>query len=223
MNRGQDAKEEEAARARAALVRQLRARGDVVDPAVLEAFAVVPRHRFLKDQPLSMAYADLALPLAYGQTISQPTMIGIMLDALACRAEDRSLEVGAGCGYAAALLAQLTDHVDAIEIRQELVEVARANLAETGVHNVTVHLGNGTQGLPARAPFDCILVSAGAESVPTMLVDQLAPGGRIALPVNDGLGQVLTIGVRDVGGRMTWRRSVRCLFVPLVTQTPPSS
>jgi protein-L-isoaspartate(D-aspartate) O-methyltransferase len=144
-------------------------------------------------------------------------MIAIMLEALSCAPEHRALEVGAGSGYAAALLAELCAEVSAIELRPRLAELARQNLAQAGVEHVTVHVGDGCRGRPTEAPFDRILVSAGAASVPAALLDQLAPGGRIVIPVNAGdRGQLLRTGTRVELASMKWQISVPCTFVPLV-------
>ena len=202
---------------RAALVERLRSTGEIRTVRVLDAFARVPRHLFVPPAQVAHAYEDRALPLQEGQTISQPTMIGIMLEALDCRPTDRALEVGAGCGYAAALLACLVAHVDAIEIRGSLAQLARGNLAAAGVENVTIHRGDGQHGLPECGPFRRIMVSAGAPCVPERLLEQLAPGGRIAVPVDHVGGQVLRIGERSSDGMLHWWSSVHCLFVPLVT------
>lgn len=190
----------------------------VASRRIVDAFAAVPRHLFVPPALASAAYDDRALPLSHDQTISQPSMIAFMLAQLDPQPTDRALEIGAGCGYAAALLSRLASRVDTVEIRPPLVAMANACLARAGIDRVFVHEGDGSLGLPERAPFDCILVSAGAERVPSALVDQLAPGGRIAIPVgaHDG-GQVLSVGRKsEDGGRVEWLRSVPCLFVPLV-------
>jgi protein-L-isoaspartate(D-aspartate) O-methyltransferase len=186
------------------------------DPRVLAAFERIPREAFVPEPERRYAYEDRALPIGQGQTISQPTMIAIMLDALACDRSSRVLEVGAGSGYAAALLSCLAAEVDAVEILPDLAARAAHVLAELGLANVRVHVGDGSKGLPERAPFDRILVSAGAEDIPRALVAELAPGGRIAIPVGDHRGQVLHIGDKDLDGRMRWRRDVSCMFVPLI-------
>jgi protein-L-isoaspartate(D-aspartate) O-methyltransferase len=144
-------------------------------------------------------------------------MVALMVAALAPRPGERALEVGGGCGYAAAVLSELCGEVDTIEIRPTLAERAARALWELGFTNVRVHVGNGELGLPERAPFDMILVSAGARATPRALVDQLAPGGRIAIPVGDASGQTLLVGRRLAGGDLSWERQVRCVFVPLVS------
>lgn len=186
------------------------------DERVLAAFAAVPRDEFVPPAQRAVAWVDRALPLSEGQTISQPSMIAIMLDALACEPNDTAIEVGAGCGYAAALLAQLVRRVHAIEIRPTLAESARTNLARCGIDNVSVYCGDGSAGLPEAGRVQRILVSAGAESVPPRLLAQLAPGGRIAIPVGAS-NQTLKIAERLDDGSLEWRDSIPCLFVPLVS------
>lgn len=187
------------------------------DERILAAFLRVPRHRFVPARDAARAYADRALPIGEDQTISQPSMIALMFDALEPAPGDRALEVGAGSGYAAALLGTLVDRVDALEIRPELAERARMTLATLGVTNVRIHRGSGERGLREAAPFDVILVSAGARAVPQGLVEQLALGGRIAIPVGDENGQTLMVGRRTGSEEITWEKRTACLFVPLVT------
>lgn len=189
----------------------------VSDPRILDAFRTVPRPLFVPAGLIAHAWDDRALPLAEGQTISQPTMIAIMLDALEPKAGDRALEVGSGCGYAAALLSRLVAEVHGIEIRPTLAAMATDSLARAGMQNVGIHVGDGSLGLPEHAPYDCILVSAGATRVPRPLVDQLAPGGRIAIPVGNDGDQLLKIGFRPrTGGEVEWTTGVHCIFVPLL-------
>jgi protein-L-isoaspartate(D-aspartate) O-methyltransferase len=198
------------------LVQRIASATKIRDPRVLEAFLAVPRERFVSPAQAEFAYEDRALPLVENQTISQPTMIAIMLDALRCRPEDHALEVGAGSGYAAALLAQLVARVDAIELRPALAEQARATLLELGITGVRIHAGDGSRGLPDAAPFQRILVSAGAVAVPPALLEQLAPGGRIAIPVGDEGTQTLLVGERTNNGTVHWEENVPCMFVPLI-------
>ena len=198
------------------LARNLSRSRDVSDPRVIEAFRTVPRHEFLPAPQRPYAYQDRALPLGEGQTVSQPTMIAIMLEALECQSTHRALEVGAGSGYAAALLAQLVDSVDAVELRPALAALARHNLERLGITNVAVHQRDGCRGLPERGSYDRIMVSAGATTVPAALLGQLAPGGRIAIPVGaPGGSQRLHIGSNTPSG-IEWTRGVACVFVPLV-------
>jgi protein-L-isoaspartate(D-aspartate) O-methyltransferase len=187
------------------------------DPRIEAAFARVPRHLFVPESERGQAYEDRPLPIGEMQTISQPSMIAVMLDALGCEPTSRVLEVGAGSGYAAALLACLAESVDAIEIRPELAARARRTLADIGADNARVHAGDGRAGWPPGAPYDRILVSAAPAEVPPALVSQLAPGGRIAIPVGDAVSQRLLVGHKDGEGRLVWREDVPCLFVPLVS------
>lgn len=203
---------------RAALAQQLLRRGH--EPRVASAFARVPRHRFVPALQLDYAYEDRALPIGEGQTISQPSMIALMLDALDLQPEDRVLEVGAGSGYAAALLGQLCAEVYAVELSPTLAAAARELLAELGADNVHLSCGDGTAGLPERAPFDAILVSAAPLRVPPALLEQLQIGGRIAIPVGDRYQQVLRVGTRGRAG-MRWVDGVPCMFVPLLHPHAP--
>ncbi|HEX4341098.1 MAG TPA: protein-L-isoaspartate(D-aspartate) O-methyltransferase [Polyangiaceae bacterium] len=187
----------------------------VSDARVIAAFATIPRHLFVGAEEQWRAYEDRALPLFEGQTISQPSMIALMLEALAPEPGNRALEVGAGSGYAAALLSTLVGVVDAVEIKPALVAFARQALARASVKNVVLHEADGLGGLPELAPFDRILVSAAARELPPSLVDQLAPGGRIAIPVGGAEGQTLRVGVRHEDG-VRWEEQTPCTFVPLV-------
>jgi protein-L-isoaspartate(D-aspartate) O-methyltransferase len=189
----------------------------ISDPRVLAAFATIPRHLFVGAAQRAVAYEDRALPLMDGQTISQPSMIALMLDALATEPSQRALEVGAGSGYAAALLSTLVREVHAVEIRPALSSLARAALDRAKIGNVLVHESDGSEGLPGEAPFDRILVSAAARAVPAALVDQLAPLGRIAIPVGGEEGQTLRVGSRMRDGGMHWEERTACVFVPLVS------
>jgi protein-L-isoaspartate(D-aspartate) O-methyltransferase len=200
--------------AREELVRSIES--NVKDPRVLAAFRRVPRHRFVPESEAKIAYRDAALPIGFDQTISQPSMIAIMLAALDVEPRDRVLEIGAGSGYAAALLAELAGEVYSVEIVAELAQQAEARLAELGYKNARVTASNGRLGLPEHAPYTKILVSAGARDVPAELVRQLAGGGTIAIPVGGDTGQTLLVGHKANDGSMTWKRSISCIFVPLV-------
>jgi protein-L-isoaspartate(D-aspartate) O-methyltransferase len=202
------------------LAERVRASTQLDNPRILRAFANVPRHEFTAEAQLSCAYEDRALPLDEGQTISQPSMIAIMLDELACEPDHRALEVGAGSGYAAAVLGQLVAGVYTIELRPLLAERARRSLARSGARNVQVFEGDGSQGLPAHAPYDRILVSAAPKRVPSALVEQLVVGGRIAIPVGDAHAQTLLVGTKTGVGAISWKKTVPCIFVPLVSSAP---
>ena len=156
---------------------------EVRDPNVLAALRMVPRHRFVPGVPLTDAYGDHPVPLGHGATISQPTVVGLMSEALALTGRERVLEIGAGSGYQAAVLCALAREVETIEVVPELGERAARILEEIGCANVRVHVGDGWKGLPDLAPFDRILVTAAPEVLPQALVDQLAEGGLLIVPV----------------------------------------
>jgi protein-L-isoaspartate(D-aspartate) O-methyltransferase len=193
---------------------QLRGR-DICDERVLTAMERVPRELFVAEEHRRRAYDDVALPIAEGQTISQPYMVARICEVLALRGDERVLDVGTGSGYQAAVLAELAREVHTIERMPLLAETARAALAATGYERVQVHVGDGTLGLPEHAPFGAIAVAAAAPVVPPSLYDQLAPGGRMAIPVGRRAGQELQLVVRSPEGPAVLR-SVPCRFVPLV-------
>ena len=199
------------------LAERIRASTQLDDERILRAFVEVPRHEFLSEAQFPLAYEDRALPLDDGQTISQPSMIAIMLKELDCEPEQRALEVGAGSGYAAAVLGRLVGEVYGIELRPGFAERARASLARSGASNVHVIVGDGNLGLPAHAPYDRILVSAAPSRVPAALVEQLAVGGRIAIPVGDEHRQTLLVGRKTSPTTIDWQKTVPCIFVPLVS------
>jgi protein-L-isoaspartate(D-aspartate) O-methyltransferase len=205
---------EPAERRRLMVERQLRGR-DVVDERVLAAMERVPRELFVPAELRRRAYDDAALPIGGGQTISQPYMVARICEALALTGRERVLDVGAGSGYQAAVLAELANEVDTIERIPELAEAARANLAAAGYERVRVHLGDGTRGLPERAPFDAIAVAAAAPELPRSLYEQLEPLGRLVVPVGKQGIQRLEVVVRSPEGPAVVR-SVPCRFVPLV-------
>ncbi len=199
------------------LVARIRASTELTDARILDAFANVPRHEFLSEAQRSIAYEDRAVPLDEGQTVSQPSMIAIMLSELDCQAEQRALEVGTGSGYAAAVLGQLVARVYGIELRPALAARARASLERAGASNVHVITADGTRGLPDEAPFDRILVSAAPARIPDALIEQLAIGGKIAIPVGNEHSQTLVVGHKTGPVDIEWRRTVPCIFVPLIT------
>ena len=187
------------------------------DSPVLHAMRAVPRHRFVSPELRHRAYDNGPLTIGHGQTISQPTMVARMTLALTLRGDERVLEVGAGCGYQAAILGELLPfgNVIAVERIRNLVSVARRNLEACGVNNVEVVEAADVLGAPERGPYDAILVSAGAPSVPDSLVAQLKPDGRLVIPVGDRERQMLTLVRLSDNGRVT-RRLTECRFVPLL-------
>ena len=194
--------------------RQLRRR-DIVDERVLAAMARVPRELFVPRDLRGRAYTDAALPIGSGQTISQPFMVAAICAALGLTGGERVLDVGTGSGYQAAVLAELADEVDTIERIPELAEQARRNLEAAGYGIVRVHVGDGSRGLPERAPFDAIAVAAAAPGLPQTLYDQLKPRGRLVVPVGERGAQRLQRIVRTPEGPAVVD-SVPCRFVPLV-------
>jgi len=206
---------DQADRAREKMVaRQLRGR-DITDERVLAAMATVPRERFVPPEERSRAYDDAALPIGWGQTISQPYMVVRICETLALRDGERVLDVGTGSGYQAAVLAELGAEVHTIERLPELAARARQNLVEAGYERVDVRVGDGTLGLPDAAPFDAIAVAAAAPEMPHTLYEQLRPSGRLVVPVGGRRGQELLLVVRSPEGPAV-ARSVPCRFVPLL-------
>lgn len=193
---------------------QLRRRG-IRDERVLRAMEKVPRHLFIASHLHNSAYDDNPLPIGEGQTVSQPFIVAYMLETLQIAPENRVLEIGAGTGYQAALLAELAREVFTIERVPGLYESARENLQRLGYSNLEVILGDGTRGLPEHAPFDRIIVAAAAPDVPTSLFEQLAEGGRMILPVGTPEMQDLLL-VRKQNGLPNTQQLEGCRFVPLV-------
>ena len=194
---------------------QLRDR-DIEDERVLTAMERVPRHLFVPEEFRDRAYADTALPIGSGQTISQPYMVARICEALSLHGNERVLDVGTGSGYQAAVLAELAGEVHTIERLPELADAARGRLEEAGYgERVHVHVGDGTLGLPEHAPFGAIAVAAAAPGLPPSLYDQLEPRGRLVVPVGKRHGQQLQLVVRSPEGPAIVR-SVSCRFVPLL-------
>jgi len=204
--------------ARARMVdRQLRARR-ITDEGVLEGMGTVPREAFLTDDLARVpeeAYRDSAQPVGRGQTLSQPYMVARMTEALEPSAGDRVLEIGTGTGYQTAVLAHLCREVWSVERDPVLAEEAEQRLRELGLENVRLRVGDGSLGWPEGAPYDAILVTAGAPDVPEALTDQLADGGRLVIPVGPRHGQTLLRVVRT-GDRLESESLLECRFVPLV-------
>jgi protein-L-isoaspartate(D-aspartate) O-methyltransferase len=203
------------ASARAHMVADQLERRGVREPRVLEAMRHVPRHLFVPPGQWGAAYEDRALPIGYGQTISQPYMVAIMSAALGPVAGRRVLEIGSGSGYQAAVLAELAAEVISIERRPELGEAARQTLTALGYTSVTVIVGDGSLGYPPCAPYAGIVVTAGAPQVPASLKAQLADGARLVVPVGSHEHQNLLV-IERVGETFVEVRAEACVFVPLI-------
>lgn len=194
---------------------QLRRRG-IRDERLLAAMSKVPRHEFVSKQNWNEAYADHPIPIAEKQTTSQPYMIAAMIQAAQIKPEDRVLEIGAGSGYQTALLAELASQVFAVERYASLAEAAQKTLERLGYRNAKIVTGDGSLGLPEAAPFDAIIVSAAAPRIPQALMDQLALGGRLLIPIGESEQQVLQLVQRNTDGSTSVRTLEGCRFVPLI-------
>jgi protein-L-isoaspartate(D-aspartate) O-methyltransferase len=205
------------ARARRRMVEQQLTRRGIEDPRVLAAMGEVPRAEFVAAEHRSAAYDDMPLPIGEGQTISQPYVVAYMAEALELREEDRVLEVGTGSGYAAAVLGRIVAEVFSVERHRELAESAAERLQRLGYDNVHVRCGDGTRGWPEEAPFDGIMVSAGAPSIGDSLLAQLAPGGRLIIPVGPDPSSQELLRVRKTSdGGTSEERFGAVRFVPLL-------
>lgn len=200
---------------------QIEDRG-VRDPGVLRALRTVPRHLFVPEAARLAAYADHPVSIGYGQTISQPYIVGFMTELLAPARSHTVLEIGAGSGYQAAVLSGLARQVNSIEIVPELARSAAATLKKLGYENVTVRLGDGYKGWPDAAPFDRIILTAAPPEIPQALLDQLAPGGRLVAPVGSTLfGQQLVVVDKTADGKLKRRSVLPVMFVPMVRGKQP--
>lgn len=218
--RAQDFREDRRRMVREQLAAEAPFRAAITDSAVLEAMRAVPRHRFVPSTLRESAYEDRPLPIGHGQTISQPWIVARMTELARPEPGDTVLEVGTGSGYQAAVLAEVVDHVFTIEIIGELARSARRRLGALGYGNVTVRHGDGYRGWPERAPFDAIVVTAAPEQIPEPLVEQLARGGRMVVPVGpQGRGQALTVVHRRSDGTVERRVVSAVRFVPMTRDT----
>ena len=196
--------------------RQLRRRG-IVEPYILEAFRAVPREAFISDEYAHLAYGDHPLPIEANQTISQPYIVALMIQAAGIKAGDRVLEIGAGSGYAAAVISRIAGEVVGIERQHVLVEVARERLRRLGFDNVVIVEGDGTRGFPEHAPFDAILAAASGSHVPKALIEQTAPGGTIVMPLGEpGWVQKLVKVTKANDGSVHQSDLGGVRFVPLI-------
>ncbi len=187
----------------------------VRDDRVLAVMRRIPRHEFLPEAIRGMSYSDNALPLGDGQTISQPYMVALMSELLSLKGTERVLEIGTGSGYQAAVLAELSEKVYTVERIKTLADKARATLDSLGYRSIAIKVFDGTYGWKEMSPFDAIMVTAGAPDVPAPLIEQLAVGGRMVIPVGDRYGQRLVKVVRTAEGLVT-EKSIPCVFVPLI-------
>ncbi|HET9121249.1 MAG TPA: protein-L-isoaspartate(D-aspartate) O-methyltransferase [Solirubrobacterales bacterium] len=194
--------------------RQLRRRG-ISDERVLLAMDAVPREHFVPEGVRRSSYNDSALPIGHEQTISQPWVVAAICQALSLRGDELVLEIGTGSGYSAAVLSHLADHIVSIERVPELGEWARARLDELGIGNVEVIVGDGSRGYAERAPYDAIAVHAASPEAPHSLLSQLAPDGRLVVPIATGTADLLTAFIRE-NGDLRQETIGPCRFVPLI-------
>lgn len=197
------------------------ARRGVRDTAVLKAMRTVPRECFVSDDMQAYAYEDEALPITEGQTISQPYIVALMIEAAGIRPGDRVLEVGAGSGYAASIIGQVAGEVFAVERHETLARIARERVTALGYDNIDIRVGDGTRGLPEEAPFDAIIVSAAGPEIPTPLKDQLAIGGHLIIPVGLPGSQTLYKITRKTEDRFVKHDLGGVMFVPLIADLSP--
>lgn len=206
--------DEYAARRQRMVVEQMKLR-DISDQRVLAVLGKVPRHRFVQPEDVSRAYGDHPLPIGYGQTISQPYMVALMTQLLGIKQGDKVLEIGAGSGYQAAVLAEITDQVYTVEIIPELAELADQRLRDLGYAGVNVKNADGYYGWPEHAPYDAIIVTAAPDHIPQPLIAQLKDGGRLVIPVGPP-GWIQTLWfVEKKGDKVSSRQVVDVQFVPL--------
>ncbi|MDD5422682.1 MAG: protein-L-isoaspartate(D-aspartate) O-methyltransferase [Candidatus Omnitrophota bacterium] len=193
---------------------QLIVRG-ISDKRVLDAFRKVPRHEFIPTRDREYAYSDYPLPIGYGQTISQPYMAALMTECLGLKGDEKILEIGTGSGYQAAILADLAGKVFSVERIEALASAAKKVLGYLGYRNIAITVGDGTLGLEEKAPYDGIIVTAGAPAIPDAIIGQLKEKGRLVIPVGGNFNQVLTI-VEKNGDSVNIQEICGCVFVPLI-------
>jgi len=206
---------DETVRARWRMVEEQIIQKGIRDHRVLEAVHEIPRHTFVPERETRWAYIDAPIPVGWGQTISQPYIVALMTEALELQGQEKVLEIGTGSGYQAAILSRLAARVYSIERIEGLACRAKETLDELGIFNVTVTHGNGSIGLPEEAPYDAIIVTAAAPDIPKPLIEQLADGGRLVLPVGERDSQTLT-KITKTGQTIQRANLGLCVFVPLI-------
>ena len=197
------------------VVNQLRKRG-IINTTVLDAMSTVPRHRFVSRIYRSMAYTDNPLPIGHGQTISQPYVVALMTQFLQVDRKHEVLEIGTGCGYQTAILSVLSKKVTTFEVLSSLSKKSRKRLTKLGYNNIDFHCADGKNGLSKESPFDRILVSAAPETIPAVLIEQLAPKGYMVIPVGSLYDQFIHIITKDKNEKIHIKKSTPVRFVPLV-------
>jgi protein-L-isoaspartate(D-aspartate) O-methyltransferase len=198
------------------MVREQLAPRGIADPHVLAAMRAVPRHCFVPPELIEFAYDDGPLPIGHGQTISQPYVVAVMTQLARAAPGQRALDVGCGCGYQTAVLAEIVSEVFAVELVQELADAAQQRLHELGVGGVQLRHGDGWSGWPEAAPFHVVLVACAADQIPPPLVEQLAPGGRLVMPVGGRGLQRLTVVEKRSDGANDERAYDSVAFVPML-------
>lgn len=190
----------------------------ITNPLIIDAFLKIPRHLFVQEAMAAQAYSDSPLPIGEKQTISQPYMVAYMTDLLNLSGNEQILEIGTGSGYQTAILASLVKRVSTIERIRSLAMQARKVLDSLHLLNINIKIGDGTLGWPEEGPFDAILVTAGAPAVPEKVAAQLAPGGRLIIPVGDESSQTIIRIIKEKDGSLTRETGIGCRFVPLIGQ-----
>lgn len=194
---------------------QIRGRG-ITNISVINAFSEIDRHLFVRQENLNQSYDDNALPIGFGQTISQPYMVAIMTELLSSAKDEIILEIGTGSGYQTAILSKICKFVISIEKSSELVKIAKDNLQKTDIKNISVMHADGTLGWKDNAPYDGIIVAAGSETIPKSLISQLKPGGRMIIPIGENGNHRLKLILKEEAENYTEKDIIDCRFVPLI-------
>jgi len=194
---------------------QIKGRG-ITNISVINAFSEIDRHLFVRQENLNQSYDDNALPIGFGQTISQPYMVAIMTELLSSAKDEIILEIGTGSGYQTAILSKICKFVISIEKSSELVKIAKDNLQKTDIKNISVMHADGTLGWKDNAPYDGIIVAAGSETIPKSLISQLKPGGRMIIPIGENGNHRLKLILKEEAENYTEKDIIDCRFVPLI-------